>query len=239
MNTSDSIIILPLTQGQYAFIDAIDADLAEFKWNARKHHTGKFYAVRVITINGKRTNVRLHRVILERKLNRALQDGEMPDHENRNPLDNTRKNLRVLTHSHNNFNSDTPKNNTSGIKGVYWDKSKHKWSVQIGINGKRKKIGSFVSFEDAVKARQDAEMQFFGENLSRPLVEYEIPSDVRARTNDTSGENNGSAKLTWEQVREIRQRYVRGQITQKQLAYEYGVDQGVISAIILYKNWKE
>lgn len=53
------------------------------------------------------------------------------------------------------------------------------------------------------------------------------------------GEDGGSAKLTWEQVREIRNTYASGGISQPALAREYGVVQGTISNILLHKTWKE
>jgi hypothetical protein len=62
------------------------------------------------------------------------------------------------------------------------------------------------------------------------------------------GERNGSAKLTAEQVREIRARYraggrggsrsIRGGVTQTALAKEYGVSQPVISQILLGQKWE-
>lgn len=42
--------------------------------------------------------------------------------------------------------------NTSGAKGVYWDKSRKKWEVKIG----RKYYGRFDDFEEAKRVRSDA-----------------------------------------------------------------------------------
>jgi hypothetical protein len=52
------------------------------------------------------------------------------------------------------------------------------------------------------------------------------------------GENNGSSKLTDVQVREIRQRYSEGNITQQQLADKYGVSDGLISFVVTRRAWK-
>lgn len=52
------------------------------------------------------------------------------------------------------------------------------------------------------------------------------------------GEANGRAKLTVEQVEEIRDRYEAGVIRQKDLANEYGVSPAMISNIIREANWK-
>lgn len=72
------------------------------------------------------------------------------DHINHNTLDNRKNNLRICTNYENNINKT---NNTSGCVGVSWDKNRNKWHVTF----KRKNIGRFSSFEDAVKARKLAE----------------------------------------------------------------------------------
>ncbi len=52
------------------------------------------------------------------------------------------------------------------------------------------------------------------------------------------GEENGSAKLTEEQVKQIRLRYATGMFSQPDLARQYGVDQATIWRIIHRKTWK-
>lgn len=58
------------------------------------------------------------------------------------------------------MNTRLRKNNTSGIKGVY--RSNNKWIATIQKNKKRKYLGIFDNFDDAVFARQQAEKKFFG-----------------------------------------------------------------------------
>jgi hypothetical protein len=53
------------------------------------------------------------------------------------------------------------------------------------------------------------------------------------------GEEHGRAKLTWEQVREIRQKHSEGGISQRELGRQYGVDNKAIQAIIQNRTWKE
>ena len=55
------------------------------------------------------------------------------------------------------------KNNTSGVPGVSWNKSKNKWIARIGKGYKNISLGSFLIFEDAVTARKEAEIKYFGE----------------------------------------------------------------------------
>lgn len=53
------------------------------------------------------------------------------------------------------------------------------------------------------------------------------------------GENNSQAKLTEEQVREIRARYVKGGVlTEKAMARLYGVSQTVVHALLSRRTWR-
>ena len=85
-------------------------------------------------------------------------------------FDNRRSNLRVGTKGENMRNTETPKTNTSGYKGVYWNKQRQLWVAQIacGINSKNGKkkcyyLGSYEKIEDAIAARKAGEEKYFGE----------------------------------------------------------------------------
>lgn len=52
------------------------------------------------------------------------------------------------------------KNNTSGVPGVEWWIRKQRWRATICFKGKRHYLGSYSRFEDAVKARKEAEIRF-------------------------------------------------------------------------------
>lgn len=60
----------------------------------------------------------------------------------------------------------------------------------------------------------------------------------KKRGNPPRGERCARAKLTWEQVNEMRRRYVTGGITQAQLATEYGIKEQSVSKIINFQRWK-
>lgn len=59
-----------------------------------------------------------------------------------------------------------------------------------------------------------------------------------SRSNKARGTDNGAAKLTDNNVREVRQRYANGWTTQTALADEFGVGQTTISRIVRHKQWK-
>lgn len=96
---------------------------------------------------------RLHRILLDRKLAKGL----VVDHINRDKLDNRKANLRVCTQKDNMRNASIACNNKSGVTGVFFDKKVNRWRAQVYIKGKTKHVGIFDDFEEAVKARKDAE----------------------------------------------------------------------------------
>jgi len=79
------------------------------------------------------------------------------DHINRNPSDNRLENLRVVTQSCNMKNCGNYVTNISGVKGVFYDKSRKKWSPNIKINNKKYHLGRFKDFDEAVLLRLAAE----------------------------------------------------------------------------------
>ena len=86
--------------------------------------------------------------------------GSMPvevDHENHVKTDNRWCNLLPATSSSNKKNSPKPKNNTSGVVGVYFKNPK--WKAQIQHQGKVKNLGTFTNKQDAIAARKAAEKQ--------------------------------------------------------------------------------
>lgn len=97
----------------------------------------------------------------------ALHHGVWPkdqiDHINGVKTDNRICNLREATNSENGKNLGLSKANTSGFKGVCFDKRTSKWRATIKVNFKAKCLGRFERIEDAVKARKDAEAKYFKE----------------------------------------------------------------------------
>ena len=62
--------------------------------------------------------------------------------------------LRECNDSQNMKNTDKRKDNTSGCKGVSFDKARNKWKAQATLNQKHINIGRFDSKEDASLAYQ-------------------------------------------------------------------------------------
>lgn len=89
--------------------------------------------------------------------------GKDVDHINHITFDNRKSNLRICEHYQNIINSKTYKNNTSGKKGVHWDKSRNKWLVSITVNKKTYYLGRYDNFDEAVRVREEAEEKYHKE----------------------------------------------------------------------------
>jgi len=83
------------------------------------------------------------------------------DHKDLSKGNNCIGNLRLATRKQNNENMPTPKNNTSGIRGVSHQKQDNIWTAYIYHNKKRIHLGSFRSVESAALVRRKAEIQMF------------------------------------------------------------------------------
>lgn len=101
---------------------------------------------------------------LHARVHRLICDTQFKDidHINHDGLDNRKENLRGCTHGENMANQSMSSANTSGIKGVTWDKRKEKWQAQLAIHGKNHFLGYFSNKNDAGTARKAAEMEHFG-----------------------------------------------------------------------------
>lgn len=79
--------------------------------------------------------------------------------------DYTKENCRWVSKKVQAYNQKLREGNKSGKSGVFESKKSQKpsWLAFIRNNGKREHLGSFSSFELAVKAREAAEIRYYGE----------------------------------------------------------------------------
>jgi hypothetical protein len=134
--------------------------LNQWRWSLGSHG----YAYRVHRVDGKQRTIYMHRQIL------GLERGDrrMGEHENRNPLDCRRSNLRIAERGQldNLQNSSLSAANTSGYRGVCWRKKERKWVAEVKLDGRKYHLGYFDIAEDAdvvVKAFRAVHMPFSGD----------------------------------------------------------------------------
>lgn len=139
-----------LTQSKSSFIDNDDYELLNsYKWSFNG-----LYAVR--KFNGKTWY--MHWDVIGKP-----QKGFEVDHINGNKLDNRRSNLRICRRNENSRNKTKQKNNTSGYKGVSWNRRDKKWVAYISINGKHIFLGSFNLAVDACNAYEKVAKELHGD----------------------------------------------------------------------------
>ena len=85
------------------------------------------------------------------------------DHINGDRADNRLSNLRLATAMQNMWNHKPSKSNSSGFKGINFDRQTGKWRSRIEVNGRSISLGRHETKEGAVKARREAERKYYGE----------------------------------------------------------------------------
>ena len=153
--------IIPLTKGFQAIVDTASLHLI-CGWNWSTYGARNMYAGRGEWISGKCSQVLMHRVIM------GAPHGVQVDHINGDTLDNRIANMRLVSGPENSLNRKKYKNNTSGVKGVYWNSRLSKWHSQIRFRNKRVHLGFHESIEDAEQAYRIASMSMFGD-LARKI----------------------------------------------------------------------
>lgn len=137
-----------LNKDKRAFTMVDDCDyeeLSKYHWMLGNHG----YAYRQISMNGRViSSIALHRQIIE------PHDDLVPDHIDRNKLNNQRSNLRLVTQTENNINRRLQKNNTTGERCIILQKSnKNPFQVKVKRLRKTHYLGVYSTLEAAVMAR--------------------------------------------------------------------------------------
>lgn len=146
---------IPLKGEKFSIVDSdIFQKYGHLKW----HQISGGYVARngkwINKKDGKREpSILLHRLIM------GAKKGEEVDHIDKNVLNNTRSNLRLVSRSKNNQNRNIFKNNKSGYQGVV--EKNGRWYAKINVNKKRIHLGGFNSPTLAHKAYLSAREKYF------------------------------------------------------------------------------
>lgn len=140
-----------MTNGGNTIIDDEDLEkVIKYKW--QKSSSG--YATTCIK-NG--NTMLMHRLVLN------VPKEKWTHHVNENKLDNRRVNLRICSPKQNHAARGITRHNTSGYKGVCWDKNRNKWMAYISIDNKFKQLGRHDNIIDAAKAYDKKAIEVHGE----------------------------------------------------------------------------
>ena len=141
---------LPRTPDMFASTNNRTAEHACSLWNAKHANKEAFTAVSNI---GYKIGLLDKEPYVAARIIWKLVHGYDPveiDHINREKTDNRLSNLRETNRSGNCRNRGLLRNNTSGTSGVYLEKHKDLWVVEV--NGKR--YGRFKNKDDAIALRK-------------------------------------------------------------------------------------
>ena len=145
------------------YFDLEDYSIIEnYSWHKTKY--GHITAATRISEENKKEQIFMHRLILglpNKKIN-----GIEGEHDNGIPYDNRKSNLKIVIHLENMSNKILYKNNTSGHAGVDLD-GNHGWRARLWKNNKCVLCESHLTYDEAVKLREAAEIKYFGKLRSR------------------------------------------------------------------------
>lgn len=115
--------------------------------------------------NGYVVSCTAEEAILMHRLIMGLKKGDQQevDHIYHKTNDNRKTQLRIVCSSENKMNKGLQSNNTSGYKGISYNKQYVKWEAEIGAYNHKIKLGYFENKDEAIKARKQAEEKYFGE----------------------------------------------------------------------------
>ncbi len=111
------------------------------KPNGNLQEVGSKYRNGYLRFGLNRKKYLCHRYLYEQYHGIKLKPEEHINHLNHVRTDNRIDNLEIVSHQQNIQYQQIPRNNTSGYKGVYFDKNANKLRAQIHINNKNTHLG--------------------------------------------------------------------------------------------------
>ncbi|MFS0643853.1 HNH endonuclease [Siminovitchia sp. 179-K 8D1 HS] len=124
-------------------------DVKKYSWSTYKSRKRHYAHAHI----GEGKYIKMHRLIAEKLYGKSKKT---VDHINKNGLDNRDVNLRYACNSTQGHNKGMFGHNTSGVKGVNFNKLNNRWRAEIDYKKKRYSK-SFKTFEEAVKQRKEWE----------------------------------------------------------------------------------
>ena len=146
------------SKGEEFWFDKEDYNLVkDYCWHYNRRGHVEAWSIQ------KQKQITIHRLVMGVEDTNTEVDHIRHPPRNEHKVDNRKSNLRIVIHADNAKNHVIQINNTSGVSGVHYSARDNKWVARIGINGKRTLLGYFDDKDDAIKARKEAEIKYYGD----------------------------------------------------------------------------
>ena len=119
-----------------------------------------YYTIGLV-LNKKKCTQRIHRLVAIAFIENP-ENKKCVDHIDNNPLNNHISNLRWASYQENSYNRKINIKNTSGVKGVHFNKNANKWEAKITIDGIKIHLGIYLTLDEAKQARITKANAVFG-----------------------------------------------------------------------------
>lgn len=206
---NDTSVRIPLTKGQVAIVDAMDAGLVNrYRWYYSTRAQGHPYANTTINEGGKTVRLSMHRLIM------GAVAGQVVDHINGDTLDNRRSNLRLADTQRNSWNHGSQNGSKSQYRGVsFYD---NRFVARIFVDGRNQSLGNYTDERLAARVYDYAATMHFGEfarlNLpGEPLLsaeEFERLSSRRPKLSAYRGVSWAEDKSRWRAYIQVNSKFV-------------------------------
>jgi len=162
---------ITISNGMIARVSPEDhAHLSHWSWsatpqNSASKRTGpqKWRAVRKVKVAGHSITRYMHQdVVLRMGLSYDPTIMQVDHEDDRDPLNNTRENLRVTVRPVNQHNRGKQSNNTSGVKGIWVKGGWH--HPEIMFLGVKHRLGRYKTMEEAREVRNRVGQELLGDN---------------------------------------------------------------------------
>lgn len=146
--------------------DTEDYDkIKDYTWYSADNRVEAYYCI---------NESRVYKVYVARLVMNCPED-LIVQHKNNDSLDNRKCNLQICSRAQMIRQQLTPKNNTTGYKGIQKSRQlkdgSYHYKALIKVNGKTHYLGTYKTFDEAYAVRIKAEKEYFGITVPESIKE--------------------------------------------------------------------
>lgn len=141
-------------------------DKSNLSWHMKYAQNTKSYYIRATANDGysedgkrKQRPIYLHKLIMDADFSK----GEQVDHLDHDTLNNRKYNLKIKDNTRNATNRHgANRNSTTGVRNVFWSSGDQRYVVQLQVEGRNKRFGSFKNLDEAANLAEKLREEIYG-----------------------------------------------------------------------------